>query len=534
MSRFPRWPPATCLVLGALLASACSEPSAGAAETVLEPAEPTVLVLRILAGETPLADAAVEVETERVSRKRDGWACSISGSGAYALDGTGRLRVSIPAGTEVDWSLEHPFTLDPRRFAPAVTEELRLTVRTDELFGALVLAEPLAPGEVELDPLVLRPLEVLASGRVLDEEGAPVAGAEVVLASVPSRHMDTWRATTGADGAFAVRVPPGEVRDRLTLAAWKDGRFSAPHPVAPVAPGAPGATDVHLTLSVVPERITGRVLLDPDVPPERLSIQLEPLEAPYRQLALGRSPDVDFQVALDTDGRFEMRCLPGEHRLRIFGGRRQDLAEDSVVHIGPGGAADERLASIDLRGRVRTFRLTLVPPDAGAEIVGSWFAYDPEEREGSLVPFEGESVRIVTAHAEPDVELWFERFRPVTLEDVDGDRTVTLQRGWPVRLVLMDHVPLPEPPVSWTVVLRDEEIGFFPLRLAFAPGAREARGIVTRTGRFELDWVRVDASGDEVQASAWGGRREGPQQALVVRDATDEQVFEIAWVPAPR
>jgi hypothetical protein len=132
------------------------------------------------------------------------------------------------------------------------------------------------------------------------------------------------------------------------------------------------------------------------------------------------------------------------------------------------------------------------------------------------------------------VELWFERFRPVTLEDVDGDRTVTLQRGWPVRLVLMDHVPLPEPPVSWTVVLRDEEIGFFPLRLAFAPGAREARGIVTRTGRFELDWVRVDASGDEVQASAWGGRREGPQQALVVRDATDEQVFEIAWVPAPR
>jgi hypothetical protein len=57
---------------------------------------------------------------------------------------------------------------------------------------------------------------------------------------------------------------------------------------------------------------------------------------------------------------------------------------------------------------------------------------------------------------------------------------------------------------------------------------------VSRAGRYELEWVRSEVSGDDVLVSAWGSRREGPAQLLVVQDASGEQTFEIAWVPAPR
>jgi hypothetical protein len=510
------------LACAATLLLACdARPSAGRAETVLERQAPSVFLVRVLERGVPLAGVELEVETTHTRRR-----------GTYAsveratTDERGFLRVAR------DWPGEwrNP-GFDPRaeHFVAGGDEELRLTIRDDDSAGVRTISGPLVPGETALGDLALEPLEVLVAGRVLAADGAPVAGAAVAfigpeqVEATGLRTRVSGRVTAGADGAFTVYATDGAA-DSLRVVARDGERVSA------VSVAERGERELELTLSATLERVAGRVLLDPEIPIERIDVQLWD----DGRLSSAIAGDVDegsaFQRPLDPGGSFEFRCLPGEYRVRVVVDWHTDRTEIPDVRVAS-GTTD---LTLDLRGRVRCFRLTLAPPASGAAVRGRYLAHVPGRREGRYVPFEGPDVLLVTVHPALDIELDVDGCRLVELTGVDADRTVALEAGWPIRLVLMDHIPLPDADVSWSVILRVEDEPRGSARIPFAPGEREARAVVSRAGRYELEWLRSELSGDDVLVSAWGSRREGPAQLLVVQDAPGEQTFEIAWVPAPR
>jgi hypothetical protein len=519
------------LGLGVGLFLGCRKESAGRAETVLPPVEPSVLVVRVVDERGPLSGVEVEVTSTRTSFSAGGTSGYLADTQSLRTDEDGWLRVPLRRPGET-W----PKSLPPRArsFALPSSEEVRVEVVTSEASGARTLAGLVAPGEIHLGDLPLAPMERIAAGRVLDLEGRPVAGARVhfrgpvarlATAQMSSLTLTPGRVTTGAEGDFVVYAPPGERPAPLRLLAREGERLSE------LVSVDPGAEDVLLRLSSGIGRLEGRLLLDREIPPERLRIgwQGEDLET-WEWLEEGEALD-DHWVR--PDGSFSIRNPAGTYRLQVL--LDSDvLAEHDGVRVEAGRTrTDPRLEPIDLRGKLHTFRLTLVPPGPPSSLRGLCLARGMGEPMGCYEHFEG-SPTVISVHPRVDVELWVDGFRPTRVPNVHSDETVTLEPGWPIRLVLADHVPLPEPPVSWSVVLIDESPFFHLTRLTFESGEREVRGIATQHGEIELEWIRTEARGDELLESAWGGDREGPAQTIFVADVPDEQEFVLGWGPAPR
>jgi hypothetical protein len=158
---------------------------------------------------------------------------------------------------------------------------------------------------------------VEVAGRVVDERGAPVAGARVALQSVAARERQEYQGRTGTDGTF--RISPVS-RGRYRLSA--EGEDYPPAEAQEHVEVAGKALD---GLEVVLEpggAIAGRVI---GLKPEELA----QVEVRIRSEAHGTSP-----VMIDAEGRYEVRRLrPGDYLLQasLAAGQRQAQARASLA-----------------------------------------------------------------------------------------------------------------------------------------------------------------------------------------------------------
>jgi hypothetical protein len=182
---------------------------------------------------------------------------------------------------------------------------------------ALREGEVLEAGEVRLEML-----PVVLAGRVIDEEQGPLANAQVqAIGTGRSRDL---AATTGADGAFALRARSG--RGPYQVSAHAPGRVSEN-----LTGVAEPATDLRLVLEPS-GAIQGSLLVTAAVDADRISI---------RAATSGRAP---FVTTLQSDGSFTVSGLPrGVYTVVIEGGGIQPIRVSDVLVSPPDVTRDSRL-----------------------------------------------------------------------------------------------------------------------------------------------------------------------------------------------
>ncbi len=470
---------------------------------VLEP----VLRARLFDEAGPLANKSIDWSLRRSSN----WSLTRS-DGSVSTDSEGVALVSLPefwtSGTKRTFLFQMTGDGPVRR-------------------ARLDLSRELEPGVHDFGDLRLEPLPELASGRVVDADGKPIAQVRVA-ASAERADDPTWSsgsgeldAVTDAKGEFVVR---GDIQgSRLTLSAATKTARSAEIECAV------GARDVRLTL-LEGGRIEGGLLLDPGVPTSSLYISVD------REDNEPDSENRDKQASLSDDGRFEALQLdPGRYRLRVQTANTQEvLAEIGGLHVPAGGACDDaRLASIDLRGLLTAIRIEMVPPLPHERVTGQVFAtpLDKPDAPVSLM-FHDRTVALCVAGRGADLVIAAAGYKVVSIPAADGDVKIQLERGPKVRLRLPRDFELPKRPRHLKATLRRE--GMKDSLLGhFQDGAFDASGELVLyapgVGEFEIEWVlerRTESSLSTRSVAV------ATPQRIEVLDLAGEQLFELS-APGP-
>jgi hypothetical protein len=211
----------------------------------------------------------------------------------------------------------------------------------------------------DLGTIRLVPLPPCVTGLVVDDEGTPVANADVHVqqelppapnerARDPWRPLPLFRTRSGDDGRFTIpgQKPPGTLRVR----ADTDAHF------ADAVPLHTQGQDVRIRI----DRngiLRGRVLLPEFLADGTASLVLRPFdpaarERDTRRIDLARARGGRFVVEPLRPGRFDavvmVRNLP------------EPLAVVPDVFVQPGEVRDARLRPLDLRGALHRLRLRAV------------------------------------------------------------------------------------------------------------------------------------------------------------------------------
>ncbi len=199
-----------------------------------------------------------------------------------------------------------------------------------------VAVEPGAePVTVELDPLAQ------IEGRVLDEDGRPVAGVTVRADAPYAPYVDVEHPTQ-ADGRFTVRdLGPGAYFLRLLIPS---GRRADGYPATEYYPGVAEREQASsLTLSPG-QQISGLTVKLRRVPMTTLRGRVVDLAkddaARPREVALDCEPGPIggrfARTALDDEGRFRFEQVPlGRHKLQVYRGTgSDDLPYTAIVEAG--------------------------------------------------------------------------------------------------------------------------------------------------------------------------------------------------------
>jgi hypothetical protein len=186
------------------------------------------------------------------------------------------------------------------------------------------------PGANQLDVQLESGAEV--AGRVVDEAGEPIAGAEVWMISRQQRDFPEYHARSAADGRFAF---PTVAHGRYTLGAEAEQR---------------SRTELEAAVVVTRENVSGlEVILRQGATLSGRILGLEPGELAVVQVRARMEDRGSFPARIDSQGRYEIRHLqPGDWEVRaaLWDGQRQ---VEVRVPIGP----SDREVSRDLEFRRR-------------------------------------------------------------------------------------------------------------------------------------------------------------------------------------
>lgn len=352
-----------------------------------------------------------------------------------------------PLWTETDGSLR----LDELPAGLVVLE-----VGGTERHGPTVRAVAGAPSTLEVR---LEPVWVVA-GRVVDEEGLPLSGAEVEALAPGARLGEVVR--TGADGRFAWRGP---VRGVIALRISRPPRRGRRVEVRPPSRG-PLYQDVgDVELPAGGARLSARVVSAH--PGSKPVVRIEPaVAAVFRELFLPESVlDLSWEPEVAPDGSFELAGLPGDLPLRIS--------------VRGAGAPFEPQVTLE-GGEARSMD-PLLPP-AGETVSGRVL-------DAGGNPVVGLAL-ILSFQPGPDAEA--QPGEQVILTDAAGVfRAVGLPRG--------DVYLRAYPEDARTVLLRTALPAAAPLQVTLAPlpglGTARLEGVVVDDGNVPLAGVTVRAAG---------------------------------------
>jgi len=337
-------------------------------------------------------------------------------------DANGLLRWSYSdAGTERTFRLE---LSSADRFRPPASARLELTPR---------------PGRNDLGDVLLRPTPPLVGGTVVDEEGAPVVGADVTCGVLdPGRGSEPeWRHdladTTDGEGRFAIHGPIGVAE--LFLAVNRAG-YAAARDLAVRA----GAADVRVVL-VRQGKIAGRILLKDFQ--DRMGLQVlarSEADGHFFQGGL-RSTGDGFEIPQLPAGSYTVLCRWNQDGSNVL------LDEVAGVRVSAGETArDPRLDPLDLTAALHEIELEVV--DTYGRSVREVFLTlrdprrGPGESSGTFGPLrlsERSARRVKCPWPVADLELRAPGLRTAWIASVTEAVHVTLQPGFPVRLVSSDE-----------------------------------------------------------------------------------------------
>lgn len=390
------------------------------------------------------------------------------------------------------------------------------------------LPRRLAPGPNALGDFQLVESPVLATGRVIDGEGAPVGGAWVTAAvqqywGDSSEHFywaPLWlnRARSDADGRFTLRAASKAAS--ISLSAEKSERRSSGL-VVPV-----GSSEVELVISEGGE-IAGRVLVDESIAVAQLSVHAQRTDSADEEMHFwnGNAPD--------EKGEFVLRGLqPGTYALMLHHRENWELLAQvaDIVVTGAARTRDPRLDPLDLRGEVRAIELAITDT-RGQEIddanVFVRRAIDGEDNFDHVNVSDGKA-KLFLRGASADVTVMASGYLTQRIPALDSSRTIELRAGPTLRFKLAEGVRTPEPPLYLGLRLEvsdseDSIASWYSEQPEFGPdGQARCKGSVT--GR-----VRVVLTVTQRSENEWSSTDLGIEAPTVeILDLPGEQVFEVA------
>lgn len=212
-------------------------------------------------------------------------------------------------------------------------------------------------GEIDLGDIVLRPPErgsdavVWAAGIVTDDAGSPVQSATVLVSAIDAEGRPVpgpaAQATVEVDGRFRVTGPP--VEHRLSVRAVAPGFLRSAEDVV-----VAGERDLRIRMQAA-TRWAGRLLLDEDIPPDSLVVEV--IQSDRRLRTIPASERISFEGLEQGRIDVEVRTRTGDWLVE-----RWELLPTIPAATPP----EERADDLDLRGRLTRLRLRLVDSDGAA------------------------------------------------------------------------------------------------------------------------------------------------------------------------
>lgn len=362
---------------------------AGPVEVTLE--KGATLTGRVLDGRgAPLAGAMVSVQADA--------------NGSFQVGGWEDvfLRIGLPAVTDAEGGYRIEGLVHGGHIASASTSEGRQVSQPVRI----------GPGENRLDLRLAAGVEV--SGRVTGEDGAPVAGAEVLLLSEASGQEGAGAVSHG-DGTFVI----GSVhRGKALLSASARGFAETLHP-EPLQVGDEPVRGIEIRL-VRGGTITGRLLGLPEDERNKVKVQALPGED---------VEGLDYSGSVDREGRFRISGVP-PGAWRVAAERPSGQRAEAAVRLATGGGE----AAVDLRfssGSTLTGRILFDgAPLAGARLfaVQDLAGFSRGEARQATAAHDGTFVlRDLPPGSYQIVAAFLEGFIAAGTAGVDGDREVTLE-----------------------------------------------------------------------------------------------------------
>jgi hypothetical protein len=413
------------------------------------------------------------------------------------------LQVSwITVGPKGSLSSGFAVTTDERgvfyfvRAAPAHVLELWLEIGEPKL-GHVRSAVPLGLGDGlhDLGDLVIEPFRPRVSGRVVDEQGAPVPRAEVEARVFVEAPEDTARirfehfaARLYADeaGHFVWNAPPVssdpgvEARAKIALTAYDATRRASEELVSV------GTLDVELRIQSLGS-FEGRLEIDPRVPFHVLVLE--------HRRAGDESPSVWTRLFAVAPTHVEVNGLePGRYDFRV---RLAETEEGAALVPGIEVRAgertlDSRLAPLDLRATFAVFDFEIAhPPECvpyDLRFTLTRVAGGGELRlRGSMVS----ATRAAALSPAGTYDAVFEApgFHPVALRGLAAGQRVELRPAHVLRLRVDASTVDPLSIGNLELVLRRAETSRELVRSVDAAGGELAIPL-SQPGRYDLVWRR--------------------------------------------
>lgn len=183
----------------------------------------------------------------------------------------------------------------------------------------------------------------VAGGRLTTATGQPAAG--VIVSADDDNHARTWSTTTGADGTYSLRVPPGDAY----VIGFKDGDFQqyAPHTVDR------GLARHYTIRSGRTLRVSDRLLAAATLAGRLTDAAGAPVAGADVHF-ISTATAFEFVTTTDADGRYRFeKQNPGDIKVwfRLADGREQwahqklsyDEAETFTLALGAVTTVDEQL-----------------------------------------------------------------------------------------------------------------------------------------------------------------------------------------------